>query len=605
MLFSEFAKLLQKLENTPSRNEMVKLMADFLKLLKPEEVAPAMYMLKGRVSPGFVPLEFNFSTNLLIKAISEGFKRDLSEIKMQNANLGDIGLVLETIVDKSSSDVSLLSVYEHLVAIAQVEGKGAQKIKSKMFVEIVKNLDKVSSKFVCRIVVGGLRIGMSDKTILEALSWVSSGDKSLKKEIEKAFGLRSDLGEIAKIILIDGVSGLESITIRPGVPVASKLVQREKSSRSALERMEVALVQPKYDGLRLQAHFDNDGFDNNMNRFSGDLLNLGFEFKEDQIEKVRLFSRNMESLTEMFPDVVSEISKLGVDSIVLDCEAIGVDPKTGSFISFQETVKRKRKYDIKAKSEDTPIKVFVFDILYLNSKDVSQLKLSERMGLLEELFKKDQFRKSAIFEFSKTEVFDDFKKLESTFRGYLKEGLEGVIIKDPNSKYLPGTRNYDWIKIKANTYSELVDDIDCVILGYYKGRGARAKFGVGAFLVGVYNQNTEKFESVAKVGSGVKDDEWERFAKEVDKIKVEKLPQNVSLDKSLMPDVICEPQIVVVVNADEISKSKVHSAGRDDSGQGYSLRFPRLKEWRRMDKSPVDITTVEEISQIYELKYKR
>jgi len=183
--------------------------------------------------------------------------------------------------------------------------------------------------------------------------------------------------------------------------------------------------------------------------------------------------------------------------------------------------------------------------------------------------------------------------------------LEGIIAKDPNSYYQPGKRGYDWIKLKANTFSDLKDTVDGVIMGYYFGRGQRAKFGIGGFLVGVYNKETDTYQTIAKVGSGVKELEWEVFKDQLTTYQVNKLPLNYLINKDLWPDVLVEPKIVIEIDADEITLSKNHTAvvkdsQLDKSGLGYSLRFPRLKTWGR-DKLPEDTTTPLELQTLYNL----
>lgn len=582
---------------------MTEVLAKLLKELKPTEVKSAMYLLQGRIMPKFIPLEFNFSTKLLARNLSSGFNVDLDEVNKKLAKLGDIGLVAESIVEgrktKVEGNITITEVYEALLELAQLEGTGSQEAKGQMFIGLAKGLDPVSLRYVARIITGKMRLGLSDKTVLDALSWSIAGDKSLRKQVERAYGVRSDLGVISELVLTRGVKALDRLKLEVGTPLASKLVEREGSVEATFKRLGVCFVQAKYDGLRTQIHYSDKGFKDKPRNLP---TNLGFEFEEKQDEKVRIFSRNMEPLTAMFPDIAEAVSKLGVKSVVLDAEAIGYDSKTGKFFPFQETIQRKRKYGVGKKVSQIPIKVFVFDILTLNGKDLTQEKLESRIAVLKKLLSDKLAKKQSVLVFSESVLIKDEKTMEKIFRRDLKLGLEGIIAKDRDSTYDPGTRNYDWIKLKANIHDELVDTIDCVVLGYYHGRGARAKFGAGAFLVGVYNKKKDQFESIAKVGTGIKDEDWEGYVDQIKKIQINKLADNVVISKELMPDVLCRPEIVVVVAADEITKSKGHTAGRGKDGRGFSLRFPRLKEWGRVDKKPEQVTSVEEIKKLYKLR---
>lgn len=620
MNIKDFAELLDKLENESSRNLMVEYLAEFFKKLEEKEIQPVFYMITGRVVPSYIPVEFNFSTKLIQKSLAALTNVKGGDVSEMLAEKGDIGSVAEAVSSRETVskkvELSILDVYGILYDLAILEGKGSQEAKQQMYLELFTKVDPLSIRYITRIITGKLRLGTSHKTILDAISWAVVGDKGMRDILDRAYGVRSDIGVIAKYALRGEVKKLEGLDIEAGIPVASKLVEREKSAEAAFERLGECVVQPKYDGLRTQIHFKKDGFDKVAKSGAG--INMAFDLGGG-MEDVRIFSRNMESLTAMFPDIVDVIRDLHIESIVLDAESIGYDKEHDKFIPFQETMTRKRKYGIKEKSGEYPVKVFVFDILFINGRDLSRLTLTDRLGILSVLFGKklnnaykvpegidvdNVMSGQEVLEMANSQIVDNEVDLNDIFRNALARNLEGVIVKKMDSEYIPGTRTYDWIKLKANTYEDLVDSVDCVVLGYYYGRGARARFGVGAFLVGVYNEEFRKFQSIAKVGSGVKDDEWKGFVEDIEKYRVENIPKNVEIDKEMLPDVICEPKIVVVVDADEVSKSKKHSAGRN-GGVGYSLRFPRLRQWGRLDKDPEQITTVEEVEQLYKMQGKK
>ncbi|MCR4305902.1 MAG: DNA ligase, partial [Candidatus Daviesbacteria bacterium] len=183
------------------------------------------------------------------------------------------------------------------------------------------------------------------------------------------------------------------------------------------------------------------------------------------------------------------------------------------------------------------------------------------------------------------------------------KGLEGLVVKRPDSKYEAGARNFNWVKLKRHSAGELKDTIDCVILGYVFGRGKRADFGAGALLVGVYDKEKDEFVTVSKIGTGLTDEEWREIHKRADKIKVEHKPARVN--SILAPSVWIEPEIVIEVLADEITRSPVHTAGKEASEPGYALRFPRLVKFRGSDKRAEDATTVKELVEMYKLQFKK
>ncbi len=423
MKFRDFAKVLADIEETSSRNQMTELLASFLLKLQKDEVRPAMYMLTGRVAPSYIPLEFNFSTKLLIKSLANGFGFKNEILQSLMAEYGDVGSVAyqvlkEMDVKKLSNGMEITEVYVRLLELAKRQGKGAQEAKQEIFNELVRQNDALSCKYISRIITGKLRLGLSSKTTLDSISWASTSDKSRRKMLDLAYGVRADMGVIAELALQRDFEALERLGVEVGVPVASKLVEREKDAGAIYERMgEEFFVQPKYDGLRTQIHMSRRGFDAGSFEHGFDFgMQMGLLGKPQ--ENVRIFSRNMEPLTEMFPDIVEAVGKLDVESVVLDAEAIGFDPKTNKFIPFQETIKRKRKYDVSNKAKELPVRVFVFDVLYVDGQDVSQKPLSERLKILENLLGDSAKNRNDVLVFSRSVLVDSKDELDDMFRSY-------------------------------------------------------------------------------------------------------------------------------------------------------------------------------------------
>ena len=577
MKFSKFCTYLEKLEGTSLRNEMTVVLAELFKKLAEQEIKPAVYMLQGRIAPSFTGIEFNFSIKLLLRSFAKAHNLELEKVQQIYKQKGDIGLAGAVINEGSKSkswDISY--IFGKLQSLAGLSGKNSQADKQNLFAELIKGTSENELKYLARIVVGNLRVGFSDKTILDSISWTLYQDKSLRSTLDYAYGVRVDLGLIAEIALIDGKKVLEQLTSVVGTPVAPKLVEREKSTGSIFKRLGPCFIQPKYDGLRMQIHYSKKGWE------------LATEIKSR--EHVAIFSRNMENITHMFPDIVAAVQELHVESVVLDSEAIGFDPKTGKLLPFQETITRKRKSDILEKAKSIPLKVFVFDVLFLNGRDMLKKPLNERISAMEKVMSGHKNINILAAETIKAENESDISLI---FQRFVKEGLEGVIAKTLTDTYEPGTRNYVWIKLKAASQSELVDTVDAVALGYYLGTGVRAKFGIGAILIGIYDDKEDKFKSLTKVGTGFKDEQWGSIKTALDSFRMEKVPDNVMIDKKLVPDVICKPEIVVVVDADSISRSK--------TATGLSLRFPRLKEFDRKDKNPEQVTSVKELTEMFNL----
>jgi DNA ligase-1 len=559
---------------------MIVIIAEIINKFEREEIYPGILLLQGEISPKFIGTQFNFSLKLVIRSLVNS-ENELKNLESTYGEMGDIGLLLEKYASNKSSGLNIIEVYNKLKKIALISGKNSQQDKMRLFKELITKLSPLEAKFCGRIVLGKLRLGVSDKTLLESLSWAVRGDKSLKPDLEQAYGARADMAAIAYSLMFEGVETLKDFTLEVGVPVSSKLVEREKDLEKVFERMGSGLiVQPKYDGLRLQIHFDRKGFKNDE---EVDML-------LKKTDDVRLFSRNMGNITNMFPDVVEQVRKLPVDSVILDAEVIGYDASQDKLMPFQDTVQRKRKHGVSGKASEIPVLVFCFDVLYYNGDRLLNDDLYKRIELLRE---KILPQNDGMIRLAESFEVKDSDSLIKKFEEYRDLGLEGLIAKIPNGPYEPGTRNYDWIKFKVKSQQDLADNVDTVILGYYKGTGNRAKFGIGGIIVGIYNPEDDKFYSLAKVGTGFKDVDWKVVKDRLDNISVSQVPNNVVVDKTLVPDVFVEPLLVAVIEADEVSKSKLH-------GVGYSLRFPRFKHLRD-DKSVYQTTTPDEIVSLHKL----
>ncbi len=301
----------------------------------------------------------------------------------------------------------------------------------------------------------------------------------------------------------------------------------------------------------------------------------------------------------MFPDIIEGVLKqIKADSIILDSEGLAYNPESEEFLPFQETTKRRRRHGIEDAAKTLPLKAFVFDIMYINGKSLVDTPLSERLQIMAKAIDGDEvlIEQPGIF-------MNDAAKMDAMLQDALTKGLEGLIVKRPDSLYEAGARNFNWIKLKRHSSGELKDTIDCVILGYIFGRGKRADFGAGALLVGVYDKEKDEFVTVSKIGTGLTDEEWREIHRRADKIKVDHKPARVNA--VMEPSVWIKPEIVIEVLADEITKSPTHTAGKTDTEPGYALRFPRLVKFRDADKRAEDSTTVSELVKMYSAQYSK
>ncbi len=617
MQFSELSSWLEKLEQTNSRLEMMYQLADLYKIFEKDEITVASYLMQGSLVPPYLSLEFQLSVKMVLRALAQLHSQyslssgeniglfgevddsfSLEYVTKNYKKVGDIGIVASEIVaewqryrknkstDKSIQNETIVEVYEKLVEIAKENGAGSQERKLQKLEKLFQSSEPVSAKFISRIIIGKLRLGFSAMTILDALSWAVANSKVHRKILEDAYQKRADVGELAQVYLqlareletekYVKLSQQSEVFLQQleqelnfryevvvGVPVVPALCQRLNTAKEIIEKMGTVIAEPKYDGLRIQIHYSKAGFADGTN--------------------MRAFTRNLEEITHMFPELQEIISQLKTDSCILDAEAIGYEVATNRLLPFQETITRKRKHDIGEASEKVPIRFYVFDVLYSGGNDFLASRLQERKDLLSNLFNNNR-----TIKFSEYIITSYPKELHEFHEKQLRGGLEGAVIKQLDSHYQSGRKGFSWVKIKETEGSsgKLKDTLDLVVMGYYFGRGKRSKFGVGAFLAGILDDK-QAVKTIAKIGTGLSDEQFKELKIRADKLTVTVQPKEYEVEKALIPDVWMHPELVVEIAADEITKSPNHSAG-------VALRFPRLVTFRD-DKKWTDATTILEL----------
>jgi len=574
---------------------MTKILAELFRKAGSDEIGEICYLLQGRVAPLYEAIEFGIADKLMIRAIAKASATDDKEVLRVYKKLGDLGNTAQEIIintgkgkqaNRTSSLTTVHTIFSQLKLLAESGGEGSQERKIQILSDLIHSLDPVSIRYVVRIPLDKLRLGFSDMTVLDALSWMLVGDKSLHAKLEDAYSVRPDMAYIAQQIKKHGVKGVEHVHAVVGAPILASLCARLPDAVEMIKKMGEVDVEPKYDGVRTQIHFKKNGEIGGV-REIGKQKGILRQAQDDKKNWVQAYSRNLENTTAMYPELDTIQSQIIADDVILDSEAVGYDINTDKLIPFQETMTRKRKHDIEHVSNAIPLRFFVFDILYKNGKDLMSESLSKRRAILEETIKKGN-----TLIVSPHMVTSDVDELRAYHNEQLNKGLEGVVVKKWESPYTPGRKGFHWVKFKEEEgqTGKLTDTIDAVVMGYYKGEGKRTDFGIGAFLVGV--KKGETFLSVTKIGTGVSDELWKELRSSFMTHSSTKIPKEYNeVEKSLEPDVWIDPSIVVEIAADDITISPIHKAG-------FALRFPRLVRVRE-DKSPEQVTTVTEIQNMY------
>ena len=575
MEFSIIAEIFERMESTTKRIELTNLLVELLKKTPKKIIPNAVYLLQGIIRPNFEGVELGVAEKLAIRAISKSSGLSIKKIEEDYKKCGDLGLTasnilkLKTQTTFTAEKITLERVYETLFRIAKLGGKGSQDLKMKYISSLLNDATPLEAKFVLKILLGTLRLGIAENTIMDALAIAFTGKKENKEQIENAYNVSSDLGKVSLLIATDGIDEIKKFKISLFSPIRPMLADRVKSEKEAIKKMsEIFAAEYKLDGERVQIH--------------------------KQANEVVLFSRRLENITQYYPDIVENVKKsLSVNEGVFEAEIVPVNENTGEFLPFQELMHRRRKYKLEKAISQYPITVNFFDVLYFDKKDCLNLEYSERRKILEKLVNEDDFSKLVPMLLVKNE-----NEIEDFLENSINSGCEGLMLKTLDAPYRAGARGSNWLKLKREYRNELGDSLDLIVIGAYFGRGRRTGL-YGTLLLGTYNPDKDNFPSVCKVGTGFTDESLDQLYQILsNKITLKKNSRVVS---EMEADVWFEPELVLEIVASEITLSPIHKTGLNliRKGSGFALRFPKFTGKIRYEKAVEDASTDEEVLTLY------
>lgn len=599
--FEVFAQFLEKMSAESSRNKITSLAGELFDQLTATQAKYATYLLLGELGPAYQSKKFNLATKQVLKIVVDLISVNYGEVAAQKLlekfqSLGDIGQAVYDFYTFEvisfdllvTSSLSLEDFFQQMEILANISGIGSVLEKKDFLCKLLTKLSPLGQKYCLRILVGSLKIGISVGGILESFSMAVAKDKSLKELLEKSYNVHADLGMIIYHLKSFGISALDNPEPVFGMPVVPAAAERVESVEELVRRQKSFVLQPKLDGLRIQVH-----------KFFDDSL---------QRQKVTFFSRNLLAVTEMFPELEKAFLDVPLCDFIVEGEVLSYDETSGMNLNFQATSQRRRKHEVLNHASNLPIRIFLFDILRIYGKSLIYSSYNERRMILEENF---SFKKSIILitpeivvQASQDSIAETKNIVENFFNDSIEAGYEGLMAKRLDGVYQAGKRGFNWIKIKQLGTSRLGDTIDAVVVGFYSGLGRRASLGIGALLTAVFNPLKNKYQTIAKVGSGLSDQDLQALYAELNKEILLSKPENLCVSKSLTPVFYVQPKIVVELDADEITFSEVHTAAVGELpivDKGLALRFPRVKRIRR-DKSVSDATTSVELKKIAQIK---
>ncbi len=590
MPFIEIARAFDEMEKITSRIALTQLLVNLIKRTPPNVINKVVYLIQGKLGPDWKDIpELGIGEKLLIQAISLAYNKKEQDVINAYNSEGDLGKISEKYSQESGKKGGLMlfigaesialtvkRVFDSFLKIAYSQGEGSRDLKLKLISGLLRDAKPLEARYIVRFLEGRLRLGIGDATILDALSISYGGSVNYREVVERAYNLRADLGEIASIVANEGIESVKDIKPEIGIPIRPMLAERLSDPKEILEKIGgKGFVEYKYDGERGQFHKDG--------------------------ETVKIYSRRLENITNMYPDVVEYIKRnIKAKKAILEGEIVAYDPDTGELRPFQELMHRRRKYDVHRMVKEIPVKVFLFDALLVEDNDLTNKPLPYRRKVLEEVSQEDE--KINIAKYIEVENPD---KLWEFFLEAIAEGAEGVMVKalHGESVYRAGVRGWLWIKLKRDYKSEMTDTVDLVAVGGFYGRGRRGG-KVGTLLFAAYDRELDVFRTVCKVGSGFTDEDLDKMYDLFKPFIIER--RHPRVDSNIEPDLWFEPVRVAEIIGAELTLSPLHSCcfNKIREGAGLSIRFPRFLRWRD-DKGPEDITTEEELMEMYKRQLRR
>ncbi len=578
LLYETLAEAYDEVETTSGSLEKIRIFSELLQKADPSEVSQIVALTIGKLHPDWKSEpEIGIAEKMAVQVVASAASVPESDVLKMLQKTGDIGSTAESLLKESAQaslfaeDLTVSFIYETLDQAAKASGSGSNKVKVSKLVGLLTDAKPIEARYILRTVTGSLRLGLGHMGLIDALAIAFTGDKDTRTDLEIAFNVCSDLGEVASILANDGIEAVRAIKTNVGIPIRMMAAKKLSSPEEIIEKGGgKVLVENKYDGERVQVHKNED--------------------------EVVLFSRRQEVITAQYPDVVELVQKhVKAKTCVMEGECVAIDPSTGKMRPFQELMRRRRKTDIEATQAEVPVAVYFFDILYADGKDVTSLPMLKRRELMEKIVETTDRVHLTV-----AELTDDPNRLQEIFEESIGSGHEGVIAKaiHKDATYQAGSRSWLWIKLKTSYMEGLADSADLVIVGAIHGRGKRTGL-YGAILASAYDIDSDTYPTVCKIGTGFTDEMLVEFKERLDEHRVEQ--KNPKVISDIEADVWFEPVEVIEVLGDEITLSPTHPAGRKILNDGgLAIRFPRFTGRWRDDKDPTQATSVDDLIEAFE-----
>jgi DNA ligase-1 len=552
--FKSFAQVLEKIETTRKRLEIIEQTANYIKTLSIDEIKAATNMMLGRVFPKFSQKTLGVSWSTLTRIFEQITVFDWDLFRVAMAGTGDIGSATKVVLENSKSkkqtqltnkSLAITEVKTTFEAIAQTHGSGSRTKKERLITTLMSQATPVEAKYLVKIFTGEMRTGLHEGLMEQAVAKAFEVPLSMVQHSAMVLG---DIGEVAVMLKMQGEEGLERVGFKVFRPVNLMLAQTAQSVQEAIaEHRGKTAFEYKYDGVRVQIHKQN--------------------------HRVQIFSRRLSEVTQSMPEIVEAVKQnLYAESIIVEGEVVSLD-SAGFPIPFQHLMRRfKRARDISWAAKKIPLTLYLFDILYLNGQSLIAKPYTQRRQILAQNVGKILLA---------TQTFTDQPEEANKFlKEALLAGHEGLVAKKLDSHYTPGRRGKRWLKIKP-----ILEPLDLVITAAEYGYGRR-KGWLSDYYLAARNPETGDFLNIGKTFKGLSDAEIIQLTKQLKESALSQERHRVTVI----------PKIVVEVAYNEIQQSATYRSG-------MALRFARISRIRD-DKTPEEADSIERVREIYDRQFR-
>ncbi|WP_336364825.1 ATP-dependent DNA ligase [Halalkalicoccus salilacus] len=556
MEYRRLVEIYDRLDATSSTLEKTDILADAF--VDAGELLPEFTQLaRGRLFASWENDDLGVSSSLTAQAIANATGIDSDQIESWWRETGDLGDAAANAIENRtqttlvSDTLEIQTVYTTLRGLAEYEGSGSQKRRIDDIANLLADAQPDEARYIVRTIVGAMRLGVGEGTIRDAIATAFfDGSDEATRAVERAYEVTNDFQIVSETAREQGRDGLDALDVELFRPVKAMLAQKAEDVADALEAIEQPLLEYKYDGMRTKIHIKGD--------------------------EIRVFTRRLEDVTTQFPDIVAAVhEEIDAESAIIEAEVVVYHPETGSPIPFQEFSKRiKRKNDIEELAEEYPATVHVFDLLYHDGEPLVDTPLSERVERLEGLINHDGETKT--IQRAENLRPASIEQAESFYADALEAGQEGLIVKNLNAPYQPGSRVGYMLKVKP-----MMEPLDLVVVQAKWSEGRKSDW-LGRLRLACWDAEREELREVGRMFSGLTDAELREIT-----AKLEPLIQSVDGRTAKL-----RPEVVIEVEYEEIQESTTYDSG-------YALRFPRFGGFRD-DLGPENADRFERVERLYE-----